>query len=301
MKVAIITSERVSSCCGKPWAAVREGLGRCGHDVQIVVPGDWPVLSKFVDVVIMWNGLKGIYPSLISRFRSQGTAVVIAERGFFRRMQYTQFDHMGFNHAASWVCQLAGPSPDQGASRLFKVLGSPPARQMSRNDGYILVLGQMAGDAQLSQAQFNCSEALLQAVIAGRPAGMKVVFRPHPLSRRGRGQNSLCEDVRGARFCVTINSNSANEVIAMGCPVMAMGPGLFTEAMVALKAGLACLTEKLQLMADGWHVGDEWARNYLQHLACRQFNEAELMEGSAIGRILMKAIEDRKYVIHSKI
>jgi len=291
MRIAIITSDRIAALSDRPWQAVMDGLIRCGHDVRVVVPGSWPLLSGHVDAVFIWNGMKRFAPSLVSRFRSQGTAVIICERGFFQRLQYTQLDYIGFSHTASWVEQLAKPSPPQGRVRLFKVLGNHPIRQLRRSDGYILVLGQVSGDAQLAGAELRCSSALRDAVVKAAPAGMKVVLRHHPLCHVSR-QGSLCEAVRGARFCVTINSNSANEAIASGCPVMALGPSLFTMAKVALPATVENLRQQLQIMADGWCVGNNQAFNYLNHLACRQFNEAEIREGSVLRSILGSNTEE---------
>jgi len=73
---------------------------------------------------------------------------------------------------------------------------------------------------------------------------------------------------------------------------MALGPSLFTKAQIVLPATLENLGRQLQLMADGWCVSNGRAINYLHHLACRQFNEAEIREGSMLMGILENITEE---------
>ena len=77
------------------------------------------------------------------------------ERGFFDRMAHTQLDWCGFGHRTSWASRLARPAPAGGAERFRRVWGDAPTPMRSRDDGYILVLGQVSGDAQLRDSEIH--------------------------------------------------------------------------------------------------------------------------------------------------
>lgn len=102
---------------------------------------------------------------------------------------------------------------------------------------------------------------------------------------------SLADALAGARFAVTINSNSGNEALAAGCPLLALGPAPYTIARVARRCSLADLSRALASMADGdLGPSDDRApaavRNYLFHLACRQFSTRELAGPRVLANLL---------------
>jgi len=260
--------------------AVLDGL--CTFSDARVVAKCKPEGLRGNDALCVWNGAKDLSGRLVVAAREQGIKTIVAERGFFNRMNYTQIDLEGFNHTASWANDTHTIWGDE--NRFFKAFGSRPAEQKSRENGYILVLGQVPTDAQLKDSEIRHADVLVELVKNALPPGLEVKLRKHPtIAEPGR---SLEDDIRDARFCVTINSNSGNEAIARGCPVLSFHPSLYTMAGVAHETTVATLPDDLQRMLDGYHPTTTDATHYLHALASRQWNDAELREGSVLKRLL---------------
>jgi len=277
-----------------PLAASLAGLRAAAIPLEVVSPPHsqtpcWPLTSRQIGAVFLWNGAKDVRQDITRRFRDAGVPVFILERGFFNRHHYAQVDPCGFNHTASWACreELSRSAPPHGAARFVGAFGCQPVSMNSRDTGYVLVLGQVPRDAQLQDAEVQDSEQLLKAVLAAVPAGTDVLYRPHPLTPAGsRHKRTLREDVDGARFCVTINSNSIQESLAWGCPVLALGPALACIAGLAIQTCLAGLKAGIERMMDGWAPPSDAVRDFLYTLACRQYSNAELADGRMLAAML---------------
>lgn len=274
-----------------PMRAVQAGLLALGHKATVLAPGVWPITDCVPDVVFVWNGFKGWRGQCVQQFGGMGVPVIIMERAFFDRHKYTQFDHAGFNHAASWGAHLHEPAPPEGKARLEAAWGVP--RPITKRGGYLLALLQTVGDAQLRGVELAHPAVLAKAIDVAAP-DMLIRLRAHPLFPWDVGKPTRCEMIRGtladavsgARFVVTCNSNAGNEALAMGCPVLAVGPSLYGIAGVARTATPATLEAELQTMADGW-LPDEGARdNYLHWLASRQWSAAEIADGECLRGVL---------------
>ena len=290
----------------EPYQHVMVGLKAIGHDPAIVnrLPPQrsWPPWSGGTpDAIFVWNAQNGGWEAKVPTLRQEGMTVIAMERGFFDRHNYTQLDHLGFGHRASWAKGLAAAAPAGAAKRFKDAWGGPPVDMAARSDGYILVLLQVPSDSQLADSEINSPGPLVESVMAGvRKAELDVpvCVRAHPqfpwncgtaLGAR-RLQGTLEEAVAGARFCITINSNSANEALAWGCPVLAYGPALYLEAKVALRTSIAASRGSIVKMMDGWAPTASETRNYLYHLACRQWSTKELANGEVLQRILAAAV-----------
>lgn len=292
---AILLSDNATWRRNDALRAVRDGLEHLGFCVEVHSPHcPLPHSSRperKCDLIVAWNGRKGKVAQRLDEARAAypGVRVLILERGFFQRMRYSQVDSAGFNHLASWANELLEPAPPRGARRFFKVFGSRPARQEHRTGGYALLLGQVEGDVQLRDCCIHRPQGLYELVAQAMPKSIPLRIRPHPLSSwrppSGLLEGTLRQAVRDARFCVTLNSNAANQAIAWGCPVLAFGPALCVQAGAARRATLATLPDDLQEMTHRWKPTKAAANRLLYHLACRQFNAAELREGSALKRI----------------
>ncbi len=263
---------------------------RLGQEVLLLDPAAVDDLPAGLDLALLWNGLKGHAGRMRDQLLSRGTATWVLERGFFDRMRHVQIDPAGFGHKASWASDLVdAPPPRRGRDRFFKAWGARPAPQRARDDGVVLLLCQVDGDAQLRGCPVRRARALVAAVGQACPPGLRLAVRPHPLfpfdDRRVLG-GSLPEAIRQARFCVTINSNAANEAIAWGCPVLTLGPCLASRAGASRAGNLTTLRRDLEEMRDGWCPSDGQARRLLYHLASRQFDNAELAEGSILRTLL---------------
>jgi capsule polysaccharide modification protein KpsS len=84
---------------------------------------------------------------------------------------------------------------------------------------------------------------------------------------------------------LTVNSNAGNEALAMGCPVLCVGPALYAMAGVAMLTHLVNLAGRIAWMRD-CRFDEAAVKNYLYHLACRQWTGEELAEGTALKGLL---------------
>ena len=277
MRAAIICTNRAWADSGLPIRGIVAGLEQLGCDVAPTVLGDWPLFSKLPDVAFMWNGIHGKREMIAAELRKRGVPVLVMERGFLDRFKHTQIDQAGFNHTASWATGLCGPAPVEGVRRFMQLEDTigPAIPTMPRDCGCILVLGQVSGDAQLRNSEIRHAEDLVHAVRDAARSGADVCFRPHPMDSWRSGSNDLKGDLNdaidAARFAVTINSNSANDALLRGCPVLCLGPSLPGVAGVAIQTSLAGLRRSMELMLAGWAPDSRRVLSYLHWLAARQW------------------------------
>ena len=293
MRIGLIVGNRRMRDPNDPHGAVREGLRRLGHQVEVVCPGDWPVFCTLPDVAFLWNAVHGRRGVLAAELRRRRIPVLVMEHGFFDRRTYTQIDPLGFNHTASWTGVLQSSAPPDGARRFREAWGKR-VRPMRARDGYVLIVLQVPKDAQLRDSEIRHPGPFVGAVEDALPRSVDIRVRPHPRSdwlpgatnRSVPVESGLEDAVRGAAFVVTINSNTGNEALAWGCPVLCLGPALYADAGVARPTGLAGLAEALAAVLAGWRPGSTDVRNYLHHLACRQWSLDELADGYVLAKLL---------------
>lgn len=291
--------------------ALRAGADATGARTDVVTPSsDWPITADKQDAFIVWNGLKPRTRSIVANCRARGIGVVVAEHGWFQRGRYVQLDPEGFNHRASWARGLASrAAPTDGPARLRMILGKNPRNTFRRNKGVLLVLGQVILDAQMKDSETARPERLLKRILETCPPGIDIVFRPHPLEswrpvNMGVGvtAGTLDEDIKAARFCVTINSNAGNDAIVRGCPVLSLGPSLYGIGRAAKTTTLDTMEAALADMMDGWAPGPDDVKNYLGHLATRQWSLDEIAEGPPMQAALEAAtVNDREQVLERAI
>jgi len=274
-----------------PIRAAAAGMEAMAIRAHVVSPGRWPIASFSPDLTIVWNGQKGRMAELTGRFRANGSKTLILERGFFDRMNYSQMDMEGFNHRASWAKNIGGPAPVSGVRR-FKDIEQAVGRRervSARKKGYILVLGQTGGDAQLCDSELCHPAGLLDAVM--NATDQKIVFRPHP-DNGWRPEyiesmeGPLSTAIEGARFCITINSNAGNDALWAGVPVLCFGPALCEMAGVAMGTSAARLPHDIKFMLDGWAPDEKRVLSYLHWLCARQWNADEIASGNPLRQIL---------------
>ncbi len=282
-----------------PFKALADGLRDIGCKVQTCVPDDsWPLFSPAVDVIFLWNGRR--HPAaMMAGMEAAGVPAIRMELGFFNRHNYTQLDHVGFNHMASWADDWAIGPESAAAGRLWKVWPRDLVPVIAR-PGRVVVLGQVAGDTQLLESETADSAVLFRAVCQAVGDRADVVYRPHPTTRRQptvdaahHTSGTLEEDVAGAAFVVTINSNSGNEALAMGCPVLCLGPALYERAGVARKATIGNMQEGVTAMLDGRAPDPVRVMRYLYRLAARQWSQEELANGNVLVPLLKEALHEQ--------
>jgi len=301
MRAAIICTNETWTDTRSPIRAVAAGLESLGREVAPTAIGDWPIFSTLPDVAFIWNGVHGRRGPIAGKLRKCGVPVMVMERGFLDRLNHTQIDHAGFNHTASWAVDIAGPAPVDGVARFARLIETigPPRPASPRSSGHILILGQVPGDAQLCDSEIHHAENLVRLVENAAGADVELRFRPHPLDtwRTCRGERTTTLDgelgdaIDAARFAITINSNSANDALLRGCPVLCLGPALYGIAGVAIQTSLAGLQRNIELMLDGWRPDSRRVGSYLHWLAARQWTIDELSDagGGVLARLLSAA------------
>lgn len=156
--------------------------------------------------------------------RDKGYNVLIMERGYIGdRFKYTSLGWNGLNNYATF------PSyPDDGGERFNKHGGI--IKPWKRHGEYILILGQVRGDASLKD--YDVSRWYGEIAIKAKEIyNLPVYFRPHPESVRRGGYfsvngienmgGSLQEAMSGALFTIAYNSNSCLDSILSGVPCFA--------------------------------------------------------------------------------
>lgn len=276
----------------QPFQAIAQGLAQIGFRVRVrdvSVEG----IAEDADLMLIWNGRKGHYRDRIREARELRLPVLQMEHGFFDRRSHVQIDHQGILHWASWAGELKSPAPAEGAGRLQEVW---PAglKEFGDRGGYILALGQIDNDSQMDDSEITSSVQFQKEV--SRAAGhAKLLYRPHPGAARTQRSilplagGNLAEAVAGAQFAVTINSNSGNECLAMGCPVLCLGPALYEKAGVAMRSPVPKIKDGVESMLHGWHPATAEVRNYLEWLACRQWNAQDLRQGDVMAKLVRRA------------
>ena len=96
---------------------------------------------------------------------------------------------------------------------------------------YILIMGQVSGDASLEGLRdFNGWVLKMLQRVKEHHVGM-IFYRPHPLARQVAPHGIRClngtieEDLSGASIAVTYNSNSGVDAVLAGVPVVVMDEG----------------------------------------------------------------------------
>ena len=246
-------------------------------DIDVVTERLAAIPKEPYDVLLTWNGLHAGRDRLVPKLREQGKPVVVVERGFFDRMNHSQVDHEGFNHNASW------------AKRFPKV--SEPHPLKARKHGYVLALLQKANDTQLWDAPFRSPAPFLESLSKAVPNRIDLFVRQHPKQAfdcPGLTRGTLRSDLADARFFVTINSNASNDAIALGCPVLCVGPSVAGYSGAALYSPPEHLGIAIEAMLDGWVP---WrADEYCAWLSTKQHSLNDI--GAATRTALEKALND---------
>lgn len=150
--------------------------------------------------------------------------ILCLEHGYIGdRRKYTSLGWNGLNNYATFA-----EYPDDNGAR-FKRHGG--ILKPWKNGGeYILILGQVKGDSSL-KGQDIAPWYQRMAKEAHDHYGLPVYFRPHPVSQRRKGYESirglnnlggtLDEAIAGALFTIAYNSNSCLDSVMQGVPCYA--------------------------------------------------------------------------------
>jgi hypothetical protein len=196
--------------------ALAEGLDRHGVEATIYREErrEWPA----EDVVACWGWRLG------KSLRDAGKDVLVLERGFIDRMNWTSLGWNGLNGRAS---------RPQGSPGRFWRSFPRVLRKWAPSGSYGLVIGQVVGD--MSVAGVDLPNWYASAAREIQSLGLDARFRPHPVAiEHGEPANvpgtqttfrSLAEDLADAAVVVTFNSNTGVDAMLAGKPTCVFDAG----------------------------------------------------------------------------
>lgn len=142
-----------------------------------------------------------------------------------------------------------------------------------KQDGYALLCGQVPGDAALEGADHT--GWLARMSFALRAAKIPVRFRPHPEAIKAQtavqsygdigltaSNRSLGDDLAGAAYVVTWNSNVATDAVLAGVPTIA-----FDEGSMAWPVTGHALDEIVCPLRERWAADLAWAQWQIDEIA----------------------------------
>lgn len=192
------------------------------------------VLPTACDVAVVW-GYKPL--PFIRRLEAQGSRLLLMERGYFPdRMLWTVLSWDGLNNRGKLPECL-----DQGQ----RLESNWPNIIKPWNEGghYVLVCGQLPGDAALQGMNIDRWARGVTDILV-KQHGKSVRYRPHPWL--GSIQRTVCpvgaelsvnssleQDLAGAEFCVTFNSNSGVDSILAGVPTVTLDKGAMSWSVAS--------------------------------------------------------------------
>ena len=248
-------------------ASVAEGLRKHGVVPEIAKPSK---IAK-CDLAITWGARN-------SRARQSGLHNLIVERGYVgNRFHWTSLGLNGLNGRANFLNEN---SPMDRWCKHFSAMMQP---RRSAAGNYVLVCGQVPGDMSLRIPNVNFVKWAGEVIERLNKIDKLVIFRPHPRALHAlplRGQyaqtkRTLEEDMAGAEYVVTFNSNSGVDAVLAGLPVTCDDMG----SMVYRLAGCDP-TEN-----PGYPTQGELMR-WASDIAYAQWSPEEIASGEALARII---------------
>lgn len=198
-------------------------------------------------------GYKKISREIVEAYRAASISCLVVDAGYFLRPDYDQISLNGLN----WLPACVSMDAHDRAVRLGQ-----EAKARRKKGDYVLILGQVDGDAQHSIP--DCESWIQDA--AQKNAGNPVVIRRHP--KVELSDISLAEAVADATKVVTYNSTAAIEAIRQGVPVECDESAFYAEYATA----------------------DKQKRQEFFDRACQAvWNQDEMRSGEAIRTVLQNA------------
>lgn len=211
--------------------AARQGFVRHGFDVK-TVKSDEPVDC---DLAVFWGHRRH---KIIRAQQAAGRDYLVMERGYIGdRFVYTSMGFNGLNGRAEFYAE------NMPGDRWEKHFDGFLQSWQNKDTGYVLLIGQVGGDASLQGIDIRkwCQSAYDQ--IKSIDPDVRVRFRQHPIEeQRGvhwsiknaeKSISSLADDLLGARCCITYNSNTGVDAILAGVPTIAVDSGSMVYNLAA--------------------------------------------------------------------
>lgn len=206
--------------------AVVAGFQAIGHNAVIRTAKYFNGEVEGFGLVVVAGEHSGL--RVAKAYRQAGVPVLTLDWGYINRVNSTaehgsghwQVGVGGLNQIPAFECP-----PDR-----FDALGVELVERGGDPDGYVLVCGQVPGDAAHGLG-YSGYEEWLRDVLSRYP---DAVYRPHPAgaplySHPVTHEGPLADALSGARLVVTYNSNVGHDALLAGVPVIAEGRTAYKE------------------------------------------------------------------------
>lgn len=200
--------------------AFAEGLRRHGLSPRIRSIGN----PAKCDLAVVWGAKRRTEMATGRRF-------LVLERGYVgdRLTKWTSAGFDGLNGRADFQNGDI-TSPERWKDHHF---GEMKPRQPPRKDGYVLILGQVPGDAAILGINFGAWARRVASELIR--AGERVAYRPHPnfgtwcnvegVIHLAPKEVSFDQALAGAKRVVAYNSNGSVLSVLAGIPTVTVDPG----------------------------------------------------------------------------
>lgn len=226
--------------------AARKGFERHGLNVLRSTP-DKPIEC---DLAVFWSCHQ---TKVIEAQRRSKRDYLVMERGYVGdRFRWTS---MGFNGLNGRAHFHADGMPGDRWERYFDCMG-----KWTRGGEYILLVGQVTGDASIKHIDFKAWAREAVGQIRGSFPGVPIRWRPHPkeVERKSYSElpgtelsvRPLSEDLAGARCVVTYNSNTGVDAVLAGVPTVTMDIGAMAWDVSAHEIGQFAFPDRTQWAYD---------------------------------------------------
>jgi len=206
--------------------AFRQGILEIGHQAKPVQSAsDYTSSACFepFDLIVLfglhWHGV-----DILRDYTTHHIPVVVVDYGYLKRTNHAHDWRVG--HWQTSINGLNRLSPLEDPTR-FNALSIEVAERGGDPDGYILLCVQTVGDASHGRSEKELQQWCDEQ--ANQWPGL--LIRPHPLQAELTYGLPVCpaktlnEALAGARLVVTGNSNTGNDCLRAGVPVIATFPG----------------------------------------------------------------------------
>jgi hypothetical protein len=202
--------------------AFARGVSTSGGRVEFLDPLERGIAHRSTidrfDIHVVFSSMYNNADEIIALCKLRDKPVIVIDAGYMDRENYFSIGLGGINANADFKNSL---SPDDRFQRL-----NLDVNHDAHGSWYVLIVGQHRLDMQC--APIVWAQSVLQEI--RKYTDEPVVYRPHPEDRKNPGINgallskrSLLEDVSGARYMVTHNSNVVVDSVLRGIPILTTG------------------------------------------------------------------------------
>lgn len=207
-------------------------------------------------------------------YRAAGVPVVVVDWGYLARVNSPDEHEAG--HFQVGLGRLNAVPPFACPPDRFDALGLEIVEQGGDPSGYVLVCGQVPGDAAHGMDAATL-ETWLREGLASKHGDVR--YRPHPrggieLAGVQSDRRPLAESLAGARVVDTYNSNIGHDALLAGVPVVAHKSAAYAELAGEDLPSVEARRDYFNRLAYG-----QWTLAEMRSGACQRFVIDHLLTG----------------------